>query len=261
MDVGSDHLARRCQPYPMVLSSFSGLGEEANDVYACLMHTTTPFGTHLDEIFTIIKSAQFGKTLSPDAWHQVKTLPYFRTMGYSVGTAYAHENSGDTIASVMIGGISTVLNGDFPMHTGDRVMWYLTKAEKAMFEQDGKRINKGKSGRITNPMEIKDGEDNVRHFTYTDVQTFVKQIRDDAAAANGGKKPTQMETSKNRYHQNLIGVDLGDSSASAKNEIALIKPFFHRNASDGDFERVFAVCISPAGPFEMVDIMISRQSL
>jgi hypothetical protein len=43
--------------------------------------------------------------------------------------------------------------------------------------------------------------------------------------------------------------------------VALIKPFFYRNASGGDFERVFAVCLSPAAPFEMVDIMISRQSL
>jgi hypothetical protein len=43
--------------------------------------------------------------------------------------------------------------------------------------------------------------------------------------------------------------------------IALIKPFHFQNASQGDYERVFATCISPAAKYEMVDIMISRQSL
>ena len=43
--------------------------------------------------------------------------------------------------------------------------------------------------------------------------------------------------------------------------IALIKPFHYQNASQGDYERVFATCISPAAKYEMVDIMISRQSL
>ena len=263
MDPGSDHLDRRAQPYPMVLSSFSGLGEEANTVYACLMHTTTPFSTHLDEIFKRIKAPSFqmkGSDHSIDdaAWTKVKTLPYFRTMGYSVGTAFAHENSGDTIASVMIGGISTVLNGEFPMHTGDRVMWYLTAAEKKMFAQDGKRAKDILL--LKNPMAIPDdGSDKVPPFNYSDIKAFVDQIR--SAAHAGVKKPLAQMAGKNRFHQNLIGVDLNNDSPSAKNEIALPKPFFHRNASDGDFERVFAVCIAPAGPFEMVDIMISRQSL
>jgi hypothetical protein len=32
--------------------------------------------------------------------------------------------SGDTVASVLVGGMMTVLNGHFTMHTGDEVQWY-----------------------------------------------------------------------------------------------------------------------------------------
>jgi hypothetical protein len=267
MDVGADHLARWCHPYPMVLSSFSGLGEEANLVYSCLMHTGTPFGTHLKEIFDVIKTDGFNKNngtgaamMDANALYQIKTLPYFRTMGYSVGTAYAHEGSGDTIASVMIGGISTVLNGEFPLHTGDLVMWYLTAAEKSMFTHDGKRsvaTNGGGGAPLLNPMQLVNGE--VPPFNYQQVRDFVRATNEAATITRNVRKPSILENSKNRYQQNLIGVDTQDTSA--KNEIALIKPFFHRNSSDGDYERVFAKCVSPAGPFEMVDIMISRQSL
>jgi hypothetical protein len=253
MDAGSDHLARRCQPYPMVISSFTGLCAEANLVYACLMHTTTPFSSHLSEIFDIIKGQTFRGNLSLTAYHQIKTLPYFRTMGYSVGTAYAHENSGDTIASVMIGGISTVLNGAYQLHTGDKVMWYLTTGEKEMFAQDGRRVYVP-----DNPMAL-DEDGNIPPFSYKDVEKFVNDIKAASVRSNGNGNKRKLDDTKSRFQQNLIGVDLGNDSA--KNEIALIKPFYHRNASDGDYERVFATCISPAGPFEMVDIMISRQSL
>ena len=32
--------------------------------------------------------------------------------------------SGDTVASVLVAGMMTVLNGHFTMHTGDEVQWY-----------------------------------------------------------------------------------------------------------------------------------------
>ena len=44
--------------------------------------------------------------------------------------------------------------------------------------------------------------------------------------------------------------------------IARVKPFvFDRNGSHPDCRRVFAVALSSARPYEMVDIKISRQSL
>jgi hypothetical protein len=37
----------------------------------------------------------------------------FYFVGVSLGLAYAHSHSGDTVASVMVGGLKTVLNGGF----------------------------------------------------------------------------------------------------------------------------------------------------
>lgn len=45
-------------------------------------------------------------------------------VGVSLGLAYAHPHSGDTVCSVMVGGLRTVLNGHFQVHTGDLLMFY-----------------------------------------------------------------------------------------------------------------------------------------
>jgi hypothetical protein len=51
---------------------------------------------------------------------------YFTT-GYANTLGWAHANSGDTMTSVMIGGLRTVMNGDFEIFAGDLVQfyWYL----------------------------------------------------------------------------------------------------------------------------------------
>ena len=48
---------------------------------------------------------------------------YF-TVGYANTLGYAHPNSGDTMTSVMIGGLRTVMNGDFEIFAGDLVQFY-----------------------------------------------------------------------------------------------------------------------------------------
>jgi hypothetical protein len=55
---------------------------------------------------------------------QIKSLPDFRCQGVALGQAWASYLSGDTVASVLVGGMMTVLNGHFAMHTGDEVQWY-----------------------------------------------------------------------------------------------------------------------------------------
>ncbi len=58
------------------------------------------------------------------------TKAYLRYMNdhFAVGFAntpgYAHANSGDTMTSVMIGGLRTVMNGDFEIFAGDLVQFY-----------------------------------------------------------------------------------------------------------------------------------------
>ena len=56
--------------------------------------------------------------------NQIKSTPDFRCQGIALGQAFASHMSGDTVASVLVGGVMTVLNGAFPMQTGDLVQWY-----------------------------------------------------------------------------------------------------------------------------------------
>jgi hypothetical protein len=48
----------------------------------------------------------------------------FYVVGVTLGTAWAHPSSGDTVASVMIGGLKTVQNGAFHIHTNDLTCIY-----------------------------------------------------------------------------------------------------------------------------------------
>lgn len=74
-----------------------------------------------------------------DEAKQVRAFPYlFGMQGISVGTAYASDLSGDNVASVMIGGMATVLNGHFPCYTGELVQWYFD-FEKGEFDSAGCR--------------------------------------------------------------------------------------------------------------------------
>ena len=57
----------------------------------------------------------------------------FYVVGVSLGTAWAHPSTGDTVASVMIGGLRTVQNGAFPIHTNDLICIYFDD-ERDFFE-------------------------------------------------------------------------------------------------------------------------------
>jgi hypothetical protein len=57
----------------------------------------------------------------------------FYVVRVSLGTAWAHPSTGDTVASVMIGGLRTVQNGAFPIHTNDLICIYFDD-ERDFFE-------------------------------------------------------------------------------------------------------------------------------
>ena len=64
---------------------------------------------------------------------QIENLMEFYVVGVSLGTAWAHPSSGDTVASVMIGGLKTIQNGAFPIHTNDLICIYFDD-ERDLFE-------------------------------------------------------------------------------------------------------------------------------
>lgn len=70
---------------------------------------------------------------------QIDSMPQFYFQGVSLGLAYAHPDSGDTVGTVMYGGLRTVMNGPCRANTGQPVMW-IFEFECSLFDSDGKRI-------------------------------------------------------------------------------------------------------------------------
>lgn len=150
----------------------------------------------------------------------------FITVGYANTLGYAHAHSGDTMTSVMIGGLRTVMNGDFDIYCGDVIQWYWP-FERECFKSNGERLPVCSmfSDPTTAPKKWNSSSDELMRKTYHD-----------------------------REYGNLPGKG---------KLVPLIKPY-HRDDENPrlyDWYRVFAVAISSARPHEAVDIRISRQAL
>jgi hypothetical protein len=163
---------------------------------------------------------------------------------YPVGVAntlgYAHPNSGDTMSSVMIGGLRTLMNGDFEVYAGDLIQWYWT-FESNCFNEDGARKS------ITdNTGQVIDGGD-------PELDRHVQH-----------QGPAHPQDARRMYNDLQYGAVQNSKAPSDKaKHVARIKPYIRDDAQPRlyDWQRVFGIAISSARPNEMVDIKISRQSM
>jgi hypothetical protein len=167
---------------------------------------------------------------------QIKTLPEFRCQGVALGQAWASYLSGDTVASVLVGGMMTVLNGHFPMHTGDEVQWYFD------FEQDlfecGKISGLGAGFRKFPANTEKNKNQTSKKDVYMDQKLYGGN---NGIGRSNGLKQTDKIVRVKSYRMHL------------ENNIFMSDHY-------GDKSRVFAKCISGGRPFDAVDIMIMTQS-
>lgn len=67
----------------------------------------------------------------------IARMPYLQAQGYAQTVGYASAVSGDTVLSVLIGGIVTVRNGHFPMRCGQAVQWYFNFEKDLFSSQHG----------------------------------------------------------------------------------------------------------------------------
>jgi hypothetical protein len=171
---------------------------------------------------------------------------YF-TVGFANTIGYAHANSGDTMTSVMIGGLRTVMNGDFEIFPGDLVQFYWT------FEKDDFLPN----GRRKPYLDIwEDGEPkNLDPSVTIDGKPRKRNAEGDLLPSWSNEKDAQVR----QAHYNL---SYGQRPDKLK-MVAKIKPYFRdeQNPRLMDWFRVFGVAIASARPNEMCDIKISRQSI
>jgi len=169
---------------------------------------------------------------------------------YPVGIAntlgYAHPNSGDTMTSVMIGGLRTVMNGDFEVYAGDLIQWYWT------FEKDCFHPITGKRKSITDAAgNVHDGWD-----PEVDYQL--------AFGAAAGPQLTERDNQRRLHNDLQYGRDPIDKRPADKSKnVARIKPYIRDDEQPRiyDWFRVFGVAINSARPNEMLDIKINRQSM
>ena len=179
---------------------------------------------------------------------QILSTPDFRLQGVALGQAWASHMSGDTVASVMVGGVQTVQNGAFPMQTGDLVQWYFD-FEESMFEtkatsEQGQRRNYATPDRPTLLGEAQNG----RKRQYMDEKTFgvAKGYGQDFQHVKNTKGVVRIKSYKLRPATYVInGTEITLPSAE----------------SYGDRIRIFAKCVSGGRPYDQVDIMMMTQSL
>jgi hypothetical protein len=171
---------------------------------------------------------------------QILNTPDFRCQGVALGQAFASHISGDTVASVFVGGVITVQNGAFPMQTGDLVQWYFD-FEENMFsttanQEQGRRITV-----ITNPLDPR----GARKRSYMDMRTF--------GTANPvyGQNFQQMKNTRNVVRIKSYKLRKLDNDQDLKH--LLVDSF-------GDKIRIFAKCIGGGRAYDKVDIQICTQS-
>ena len=199
-------------------------------------HNTIPLSPHLMGRGYFIDQNNNPEDLSK----HLKKMYDFYPVGVANTLGYAHPNSGDTMSSVMIGGLRTVMNGDFEVYAGDLIQWYWT-FERDCFREDGSRKS------------IADDNGNVHDGGNPE--------NDVGPALAPGAQPYD---ARRLYNDLQYGAVNNSKAPSDKSKhVARIKPYIRDDAQPRlyDWQRVFAVAISSGKKDEMLDIKIGKQSM
>jgi hypothetical protein len=168
-------------------------------------------------------------------------MPQFNAQGFSLGTAFASQTSGDTVCTIFIGGMVTVMNGVLECKTGDLVQWYLPSEKNAFSTEtttgvvNGERIQVDVVNAPANNYfdERNYGMEGYNNNNHKSRAVFrVKPYRLFKKIAQGGPAPAGALVAIDEYTDHY-----------------------------GDKIRIFAKCIEGARPYEMMDLMFMTQSL
>lgn len=166
-------------------------------------------------------------------------------VGIAQTLGWAHPHTGDTMVTVMIGGLRTVQNGDFEVFPGDLIQWYWP-FEKDCFQHDGRRKA------YQNCWSV-----------HTDGTTILPpNVAPEYEFKAGGVQPHELDHSaqtREAFHTRQFG----NASEKKKKLVARVKPFYRDDENPRIFDgyRVFAIAISAARPHELLDIKIQKQSV
>lgn len=261
--------------YPRVISNLGGLNDEPDTQVAInmirFMNHYARSITERQKIISFFRKDEFNAPAYREGSGNVVALPsecrafadrdgkmgtraflgmmydHFAT-GYANTVGYAHPNTGDTMTSVMIGGLRTVMNGDFEIFAGDPVQFYWC-FEKDDFFPDGRRKDY---------FDIWDDGGTPFNVDPSITERF---------SSGGVKRDSQGRevwgvTADSRIRQAHYNLSYGQRQDKMK-IVAKIKPYIpdEENPRLNDWFRVFGTAIASARPNEMCDIKISRQSM
>ena len=217
--------------------------------------SASEFFRHWRERKTVAKSltqSELGTAQKNKAKLQLNTLPNMRVQGVALGTAYASPLTGDTVASVLVGGVVTVMNGAFPMHTGDQVQWYFD-FEENNFRLDSELHNNTNLEYAIGSRKTIEND----HSNDPDLKSNLQK-----------RKRDYFDAHVSGQSKNSIGNISGLKSGNNKFRIKSYQLYQRQHGADtmcldhyGDKSRIFAVCLGGGRPFDMVDIMLMTQSL
>jgi len=235
----------RNKAYPSVVVTLADMQPAALNYLIALYHNSTSMAER--DRFVEDVERTIDRWIGPLgnyelAKKQIQEMPEFFMVGVAVGTAWAHPNSGDNVATVMIGGLKTVMNGAFAMQCNDEVMWYWEE-ERPCFKADGRRV----------PKKIQAASGSL---TSEDVNRFVAANL--AMDADDERRRKFFDRGNGNY-----AAPSRDGNIKGKQRVAYPKPFRYDDDNERTYDRrrVFAKALCSARPFEPVDIMICRQSL
>ena len=218
--------ATKAKAYPSVITAVADMDlrikKRLTDLYACVKAVDFIEMCDTDEQYEWEEGNDARNTTLEQMW---STMPFFTVQGYSLGTAWATAECGDTVGTVLVGGMITVRNGAFACRAGETVQFYF-EWEEGKF-RTASTVHGVAGSRILN----------------NDVMPAVK------AVTEARKRRREMEA--------------GEEFATGNKCIAFPKPYKLSEGNDcyGDRIRVFAKCISGGRPFDMIDLMLMTQSL
>ena len=259
-ECSSDVMTARA--YPAVVSNLGDMSEETKEALLRLYataHTGLDFLEFKDKLRKLVTCASdakvrefFAHKNSTDlskVVREIKDLPYFTAQGYSLGTAYASPLSGDTVGSVLIGGMQTVRNGHFEIRSGQMVQWYFD-FEADMFHRASVE-DRGTHRTIVAGTRKAAGH-----------SKSVSQIQDTHKFSE-----SDTDLRRKEFHDRELGAldsyPVGGLQ-ERKHNVFYPKPYMLcANGAEhyGDKIRIFAKCVNGARPYEMVDLMLMTQSL
>ena len=246
--MGKDELAVTCNKYITGNAVTTANKYAYPSVITCLGKTELYEKTMLAAYYHLM-GQKTGKEIADDVAALVlietggtsiseKAMQYreFQPVGYSVGRACAHGYKGDTIASVQIGGLRTVVNGAFAVQTGDVIQMYIPDAESHLFGDQGGR----------------------KYFdTVEDIKNAIETTK--------SVDQSMQEKQRQKFYSRGQGM-AQTGSERIKTGMFSIKPYMeslneHSLQYYGDKIRIFARAVSSARPYEPVDIMVARQAM